>query len=264
MRHFHARSQSLCARNQRLLWPTSAGLRPRIGAQVVSPHPPGNSQENLKASRSWRNPTMRHVARMCVICAPESVDFAPEIGGFAAVLRPESTPSRQFGEKPCSRKGLSTRTPLSHDATEVTHGVHSPAARKFAPAPGNSLEIPEFPANRACGASASWRRPAFAIVPENTWRPRKPPRDGPSAEPAPNICGINSVVQGFFGGSGRIRKSTSARHLGVSALLFSLRHTCIFSYTLVSTSMESSDLRASVGVRVAGRAVDPPVGDHEA
>jgi hypothetical protein len=65
-------------------------------------------------------------------------------------------------------------------------------------AAGNCSEIPKFPASRAGGASASWRRPAFAIAPVTTWRPAKRPRDAPSAEPAPNMFRINSAIQEFF------------------------------------------------------------------
>jgi hypothetical protein len=64
----------------------------------------------------------------------------------------------------------------------VSHGVPSPAAGKFAAVLGNSPEIPEFPANRACGASAGWRPPAFASVPETTGRPGERPRDKPSTD----------------------------------------------------------------------------------
>ena len=96
-----------------------------------------NSQENLKASGNWQDPQMHHMAQMCAPCAPEISGFAAEIGRF---WRRNQRPTRQCGEKPCSLNGLRTPHTLSHQRTEVTHGVRSPAFRKFAPVAGNSPE----------------------------------------------------------------------------------------------------------------------------
>jgi hypothetical protein len=89
----------------------SAGLRPQIGPQVVNlakNHVTANAyayrtacgmilycrtaaarkfarkSENL---RKLAKPADGHLARMCVIRAPESITFALEFGGFAAVLQ---------------------------------------------------------------------------------------------------------------------------------------------------------------------------------
>ena len=45
---------------------------------------------------------------MCVTRAPKISGFAARISAFAAVLYPDSRPSRQFGKRPCSSKGLHT------------------------------------------------------------------------------------------------------------------------------------------------------------
>jgi hypothetical protein len=58
-------------------------------------------------------PPGRPVAQICLTCAPESVTFAAEISGFAAVLRPDSAV-----KPPASRKTMSPQR-LTHRAHPV-------------------------------------------------------------------------------------------------------------------------------------------------
>ena len=73
--------------------------------------------------------------------------FAAEISGFAAEIRRFcGRISRQVAKrrKTTPPQRLRHSTLLSPEATEVSHGVHSPAAPKFTREPGKFPEIPEI------------------------------------------------------------------------------------------------------------------------
>ena len=198
-------------RQTKLLWLPPWTRRPRgprsgahedlgiSGENAGMQGPPGNSQENLKTSRSWRNLTTRHVARMCVICAPENVDFCAQnrrfCSGFAAGLPAKSPVWR----KTLFPQRLTRCTLLYHEATEVSHGCALAGRREIRGGARKFAGNPEFPANRACaayrraGAGQLWR--SFRRIPAAQGNRRG---DGPSAEPAANGAGNYSFDSGIF------------------------------------------------------------------
>ena len=112
----------------------------------------------IRKSPDVGKPVDGATAHRCVsLGRPKSAVFAAGISAFAAVLRPDSRPSRKCGEKPFFRKDLHYRTLLSPEATEVSHGVHSPTSRIFAAVAGKSLEN-----RKNAGNSGSARRGAPA------------------------------------------------------------------------------------------------------
>ena len=54
--------------------------------EIASRLPRGKFAGKSETSGRWQNPWTDTVARKCLIRAPESIAFAPEIGGFALVL----------------------------------------------------------------------------------------------------------------------------------------------------------------------------------
>jgi hypothetical protein len=102
--------------------------------------------------------------------------------------------NRQCGEKPRRRKGLRT----THTCRMMLQKCRMVCTRRpranSRPPLKNRRKFPNScqPGLRRIG------EPAFAIAPEKNGRPGKLPRDGPSAEPAPNTVGITSLIQEFF------------------------------------------------------------------
>jgi hypothetical protein len=96
----------------------------------------------------------------------------------------------------------------------------SASGARRAPAAGNgsmNSRISEFPPAARRRARI---RPAFSIVPENSRRPGKRPRDRPFAEPAPNIYGINSLIQEFPARAARATDSQGQSRWSPSRLAF--------------------------------------------
>jgi hypothetical protein len=130
-------------------------------------------RENLKSSANWRSPPMRHMTQICVTFAPEIGGFAAESGGFEVRIGGQVA---GVAKKPCHRKGLRIPHTLAHDATEVTHGVASPASRKFTPVPGKNRKmariscqsglrrVGELASDSFCDRSGEFRAPREAAA----------------------------------------------------------------------------------------------------
>jgi hypothetical protein len=112
--------------------------------------------------------------------APEITRFVPEISGLGLKSAIKSPVRR----KTMLQQRLIQSAHLSHDATKASRRCAlAGRAGNSRPPLENRRKFPNLLPTRP---ATRLRTPALAIDPENTGRPGKRPRDGPSGEPAPN------------------------------------------------------------------------------